>query len=67
MLTADQASMQADRLLELATAEWSRLKLFDQYHRGVHSPPYTPQTATIEFRTLVARATTNLMPMVTGR
>jgi len=66
MLTADQASMQADRLLELATAEWSRLKLFDQYHRGVHSPPYTPQTATIEFRTLVARATTNLMPMVTG-
>jgi len=66
MLTADQASGQADRLLELAAAEWSRLKLFDQYHRGVQSPPYTPQTATIEFRTLVARATTNLMPMVTG-
>ncbi len=66
MLTADEASFQADRLLEQAVIEWGRLRVFDQYHRGIQNPPYTPQTATIEFRTLVSRSITNLMPMVTG-
>lgn len=64
MLTGEQASMQVDRILEQATIEWDRLAQFYDYHRGIQSPPYTPKTATIEFRTLVARSTTNLLPMV---
>lgn len=65
MLTVEQASREASRLLDLATAEWSRLERFDRYHRGVQASPYTPQTATVEFTTLVDRSVTNLLPLVT--
>ncbi len=51
-------------LLSEADEEWSRLDFFRRYRRGEHRLPYTPETATQEFRTLAKRSVTNLMPMV---
>jgi hypothetical protein len=48
----------------VAQGEWSRLQLYEDYYRGRHRPPYTPETATREFRELVHRGVTNLTPLV---
>jgi Phage portal protein, SPP1 Gp6-like len=47
-----------------ATEEWHRLGLYEAYYDGLHRPPYEPETATREFRELVHRAVTNLMPLI---
>lgn len=48
----------------LAHQEWARLGGFEAYYRGQHREPYTPQTATREFRELVHRSTTNLTRLI---
>jgi hypothetical protein len=48
----------------LAHQEWHRLGGFESYYRGQHRAPYTPETATREFRELVHRSTTNLTRLI---
>lgn len=48
----------------VAQTEWARLQLFENYFRGAHHPPYTPETATREFKELVRRSVTNLTALV---
>lgn len=64
MLTQGQARDLAVELGEAAAPEWRRLQTFRDYLRGHHRPPYTPRTATGEYRELARRAVTNLCPLV---
>jgi hypothetical protein len=48
----------------VAQGEWHRLQHFENYFRGHHRAPYTPETATREFKELVHRSTTNVTPLV---
>lgn len=47
-----------------AGTEWNRLSMFEAYYVGLHRPPYQPDTATREFRTLVQRSVTNLTRLI---
>jgi hypothetical protein len=47
-----------------AATEWSRLNHFEDYYRGVHAPPYEPETATREFSVLVGRSITNITRLI---
>lgn len=48
----------------LAHREWNRLGGYEAYYRGIHRQPYTPETATREFKELVHRSTTNLTHLI---
>jgi len=63
-LDAGQAAGAAKDLLVEADREWSRLKQFSEYERGVQAMPYTPKQLTHEFRELAQRSLTNLLPNV---
>jgi hypothetical protein len=47
-----------------AQEEWRRLNVFEAYYDGHQRPPYEPETATREFKELVNRCFTNLMPLI---
>jgi hypothetical protein len=48
----------------VASTEWSRLAYFEDYYKGIHAPPYEPDTATREFSVLVGRSVTNITRLI---
>lgn len=64
VLDVAEAVKLAERLAPKARKEWDRLRPFHEYHRGQHADPYTPRTASPEYKALIERARTNLMPGV---
>ena len=54
----------AGRLRDLFNTEKQRLDKIDAYLRGKHDGPYQPRAAGAEYRKLVSRATTNMLPLV---
>ncbi|MGW2398511.1 phage portal protein [Kitasatospora sp. NPDC001664] len=48
----------------LITRDRQRLNLVDRYTRGYHRAPYVPRKANPEFKDLVKRSITNVMPLV---
>jgi len=63
-LTPEQATERAGQLSRLWMDERIRLDKIDRYLRGDHDRPYMPSETTDEFRLLVRRAVTNVMPLV---
>lgn len=44
--------------------ELERVERVDNYLRGEHDPPYTPKSATREYKLLAARSVTNWLPLI---
>ncbi|MBG6140676.1 phage portal protein [Longispora fulva] len=54
----------AAELLPRFRTERQRLDRIDKYMRGQHAGPYTPKSASKEYKLLAERARTNLLPLV---
>lgn len=63
-LTPEQATERAGHLSRRWMDERIRLDKVDRYLRGEHDRPYMPPETTDEFRLLVRRSVTNVVPLV---
>jgi hypothetical protein len=63
-LSSDEVVRVAKRLREIFDAEQYRLDRIDEYLRGKHDGPYQPREAGSEYRKLVARSVTPMLPLV---
>jgi hypothetical protein len=52
------------RMVDLYRSELDRVDRIDAYMDGRHARPYTPSTATAEYRLLAERSVTNWLPLV---
>ncbi|WP_018348217.1 phage portal protein [Longispora albida] len=64
MLTPAAAVSAAADILPAYRAESDRLDRIDRYMKGDHPGPYTPRSASREYKLLAERSITNLLPLV---
>lgn len=64
VMSADDAVSNAGRLLKLREDEQPRLKRIAKYMRNEHDSVYVPRGARAEYRWLIERARTNILPLV---
>ncbi|MFD8318928.1 phage portal protein [Kitasatospora purpeofusca] len=64
MAEASVVMKRAQHADALISRDFERLNLVDRYARGYHRAPYVPRKSNPEFKDLVKRSITNVMPLV---